>query len=206
MMDQNLRAARSDAHTWQADARSRLTDPPTADDLDRARLEQLGQTCPGAQMAGAVLSITGWPPVAIDPDRPQEPSSGPLTTPGEVWHHYRHRNADGAGLRLGSQPGGVSLVAVHGTAKAWSDWYAEHAVEASKARYEDGSGKVTSYRDAGRFTRRSAGSPRRRPSGRQGSRSAGSSSTRRPRRCAHVTSALARLGGWCGPTRPATAG
>jgi len=37
------------------------------------------------------------------------------------------------------------------TAKAWRDWYAEHAVEASTARYEDGSGTVTSYRDAGRF-------------------------------------------------------
>ena len=43
-------------------------------------------------------------------------------------------------------------MAVHGTAKAWSNWYAEHAVETSTARYDDGSGTpVTTYRDAGRF-------------------------------------------------------
>jgi len=50
-----------------------------------------------------------------------EPSSAPLTTPAQVWGHYRHRNADGAGLDLGRQPGGVVVVAVHATRQAWTD-------------------------------------------------------------------------------------
>jgi len=105
---------------------------------------------PGADISAALLSVTGWAALPLGDDL-QQPSGDPLVSYAAIYEHYRNRHRDGAGLVLGAKPG-ATLVAVHGTAKAWSDWYAEHAVEASKARHEDGSGKVTSYRDAGRFT------------------------------------------------------
>ena len=129
------------------DARNRPPEQLAAVDLDRERVRALGS--PGADISAALLSVTGWVALPLGDDL--QPSGSPLSTYQAVYEHYRNRHRDGAGLVLGEHPG-ATLVAVHGTAKSWRDWYAEHAVEASKARYEDGSGKVTSYRDAGRFT------------------------------------------------------
>ncbi len=119
MSETVVNEAKSDALRWAADARNRVDQPPpTPDELDRERLAGLAASCPAARLAGAVV---GWPVVPLDPDTLQ-PSSGPLTTHGEVFQHYRHRRDDGAGLVLGEQPGGVVLVAQHATARAWQQW------------------------------------------------------------------------------------
>ncbi len=145
MSETVVNEAKSDALRWQADARNRPPEQPAADDLDRERVRALGS--PGADTAAAVLSVTGWHPTPLGDE--QQPSGDPLASCEAIHAHYRNRHSDGAGLVLGEQPG-ATLVAVHGTAKAWRDWYAVNAVETSKARYDDGSGKVTSYRDMGR--------------------------------------------------------
>ncbi|MBA2768499.1 MAG: hypothetical protein H0U35_05100 [Sporichthyaceae bacterium] len=148
--EQTIIDARSDALRWQADARNRAGESaPSSDELDRERVWALGSA--GAHVADALLAITGWPPVALDADT-LAPSSAPLTTPAQVWGHYRHRNADGTGLVLGRQPGGAVVVAMRGTAKSWADWCAEHAVASSAPRFEDGSGPaMRSYKDLGHF-------------------------------------------------------
>ena len=146
MSETVVNEAKSDALRWRADARNRTGDPLAADDLDRERVRALGS--PGADTAAALLSVTGWAALPLGDD--QQPVGDPLASYAAIHAHYRNRHRDGAGLVLGEQPG-ATLVAVRGTASAWRDWYAEHAVEASRARYEDGSGKVTTYRDAGRF-------------------------------------------------------
>jgi len=133
---QTVLAARSDALAWQAAARNRTGQPPpSADELDRERVQALPY--PAARVAAALLSSTGWPPVPLDPDT-LAPSAGPLTSHGEVYRHYRHRASDGCGLQLGAQPGGAVLVAVTGIGKAWADWVADAATERTQRRDEDG--------------------------------------------------------------------
>jgi len=140
--------AKSDALQWAADARNRVGgQPPSAEDTHREAARALGS--PGAAVAVATLATTGWAAVPLGDD--QQPVGDPLPSYAAIHAHYRNRHHDGAGIELGAKPA-ATLVAVHGTAKAWSDWYAEAAVESSKARYEDGSGKLTTYRDAGRFS------------------------------------------------------
>jgi len=147
--EQVISEALNDARLNQAAARNRPAEPVMTDELDTARLGVLGRTSPGAAVAGALLSCTGWPPVALDVDT-GKPSSPPLDTPGAIWQHYRHRAGDGAGLLVGDKPGGAVLVAVTGTAKAWTSWLAEKGVERTVPRYDDGSGApVVTYRELG---------------------------------------------------------
>jgi len=147
MSETVVNEAKADAMKWAADARQRAGEPPTAEELDRERVRALRSA--GADTAAAVLSVTGWAALPLGDDL--TPSAAPLDTFAEIHRHYRNRHSDGAGIVLGERPA-ATLVAVRGSASAWRDWYAEHAIESSKARFEDGSGKVTSYRDAGRFS------------------------------------------------------
>jgi len=150
--EQVISEALNDARLNQAAARNRPAEPVMTDELDTQRLGVLGRTSPGAAVAGALLSCTSWPPVALDVDTGKA-SSPPLDTPGAIWQHYRHRHGDGAGLLLGEKPGGAVVAAVTGTAKAWTSWLAEKGVERTVPRYDDGSGApVVTYRELGDFS------------------------------------------------------
>jgi len=151
MTETVVNEAKSDALQWASAARNRPDSPLSADDLDKERAQQLPS--PGGRTASALLATCGWPVVPLDPDT-QEPSSGPLTTQREVFGHYRHRGADGAGLTLGTQPGGVVLVAVTGTTSAWRAWCADVATERIVRRDEEGRpvGEERSYRSLGWFS------------------------------------------------------
>jgi len=141
--------ARSDVLAWAADARNRPGEPPSSNEVDRARLDRLAETCPAARVAGAILGISGVAPVAVDADSPTMASSAPLTSIGEVFSHYRHKGADGAGLALGPRPSGVSVVAVCGSPAAWATFMVENAVV--ERRDFDGRVAVNRvYRDHGR--------------------------------------------------------
>jgi len=149
MTEQTIISARSDAMAWQAAAANRPAETVSPAEFDQLRLDRLAETCPAARVAGAILGISGVAPVATDPDNPTEAVSAPLTTVGEVWGHYRHRNADGAGIQLGANAGGKSVVAVHGAPAAWSTFMVEHAV----VERRDFDGRVAEnriYRDCGR--------------------------------------------------------
>ncbi len=140
--------ARSDALAWQAAARNRHgSDEPTTDEVDRDRARSLG--CPGADVAVALLSVTGWAPIPLGDDL--APSGGPLGTYGDIHKHFRQRHADGVGLELGAKPGGVVLVAVHGTAKAWADWTSDVAVDRDVRNYEGRTSETATYKNIGRF-------------------------------------------------------
>lgn len=146
MTERVVSEARSDALKWQAQASSRPAEPLDPEQADRDRARALGS--PGADVAAALLAVTGWAPIPLGDDL--RPSGAPLTTYGDVHAHYRNRHGDGTGLALGVYPGAV-LVAVHGTATAWRAWTADVAVERSRGRYEDGSAPLAAGRDLGRF-------------------------------------------------------
>ncbi len=95
----------------------------------------------------------GWPVVALDAGDALTASSKPLTSTREVWSHYRHRNSDGAGLLLGQQPGGVTLVAVTGTGQSWTAWTGDVGV-VREQREHDGrnTAEVAGYREFGRYS------------------------------------------------------
>ncbi|MBA3620034.1 MAG: hypothetical protein H0W56_10675 [Acidothermales bacterium] len=143
------RAARADALIWQSEARNRHDPPPSTEEVDRLRLDELAYRCPAAKVAGALLGVSGLPPVATDPDAPTTASSGPLSTSAEVFAHYRNRNADGVGLQLGAAPGGRTVVGVRGTPTAWSAFMAERAV-VERRTFEGQVAVNRLHRDAGR--------------------------------------------------------
>ncbi|MDP9397745.1 MAG: hypothetical protein M3P96_07945, partial [Actinomycetota bacterium] len=68
--------------------------------------------------------------------------------------HYRANAADGAGLPLGRQPNGSTLVAVRATPESWRAWLAAEGTE--RRELVDDNGRVTgesvTYRHAGRHT------------------------------------------------------
>ena len=147
VVDDDVAVARAAATTWQAAARNR-TDAPDADALAREAVASLRS--PGASTASALLSLTGWAPVALDDDL--SPSSGALASLDGVFSHYRNRHADGAGLELGEKPGGTVLVAVTGTAKAWEGWRDDVAVIRVRRNFGDGrSAEDVSLKDLGAF-------------------------------------------------------
>ena len=149
MLEQTIIDARSAAYAWAADARNRAGEPPAPDEVDRAKLDRLAETCPAARVAGALVGISAVAPVATDPDSPTKAVSGPLTTLGEVWGHYRHRNADGVGIQLGANAGGRTVVAIHGSPAAWSAFMVANAT----VERRDFDGRVAEnriYRDCGR--------------------------------------------------------
>jgi len=148
VFDDSCAAARADALTWQSEARNRAVEP-TQDELDRGRLDRLAQRCPAAQVAAAVLGVSGLPSVAVDADDPTIATSAPMRTLAAVLAHYRHRGADGAGLPLGVRRGGLSVVAVRGIPAVWSAFMAAHA----EVQRRDFDGRVAEnrvYRDCGR--------------------------------------------------------
>lgn len=146
-IDRDVATARSEAMTWQAAARNR-TDAPDRDSLDREAVASLGS--PGADVAAAMLAVAGWPAVALDDAL--SPSSAPLATFADVFDHYRNRHRDGAGLPLGAKAGGVVVVAVTGTAKAWEGWRDAVAVIRVRRDFGDGrSAEDVSLKDLGRF-------------------------------------------------------
>jgi len=125
--------------------------PLSTDELAKERALQLPSV--GGRTASALVAITGWPVVPLDPDT-LEPSAGPLTSQIAVFGHFRNRGADGAALQLGEQPGGTTLVAVAGTTSAWLDWCANVGTERSVRRDEEGRpvGEERGYRPLGKFS------------------------------------------------------
>ncbi|MBA2700040.1 MAG: hypothetical protein H0U61_14975, partial [Nocardioidaceae bacterium] len=146
-VERDVAAARFEAMGWQAAARNRA-DTPDPDTLDREAVASLGS--PGASTASALLSLTGWPAIALDDAL--SPSSAPLATAAAVFEHYRNRHHDGAGLELGVKPGGVFAVAVTRTAKAWEGWRDDVAVVRVHRDFGDSrSAEDVSLRDLGAF-------------------------------------------------------
>ncbi len=127
--DQTIADARSDALTWQSDARNRVGTPaPTPEALAQERLTALAASCPAAGVAAAVVAVNGWPVQPLDPDT-LDPSAAPLDTPVSLFAHFRHRRDDAVGLALGQMPGGVTLVAQRATATAWAAWQRAEGAE-----------------------------------------------------------------------------
>jgi len=81
--------AKSDAFTWQADARHRGDSLLAPEDMYREAARSLGS--PGAATAVAILATTGLPPVPLGDDL--EASAGPLSTFQAVHEHYRARHS-----------------------------------------------------------------------------------------------------------------
>ncbi len=154
-MDASSEAAIRDARTR---ALIRLEEPqrtPHDGDPDspaRRRLAALARVSPGPGTASGLLATSNMYVVALDADT-LEPTSAPFPSFSAAADHFSLRPYDGAGLQLGAQPGGGTLVACRATAAGWAAWLAENGTEAHEREDDNGRTVDRSYRDPGRHAR-----------------------------------------------------
>ena len=152
--------ASSEAAIREARTRSliRLEEPqrtPHDGDPDspaRRRLATLARVGPGPGTADGLLAASNLNVLALDSDT-LEPTSTPFPSFAAAADHFSLRPHDGAGLQLGTQPGGSTLLAVRATAAGWSAWLAENGTESREREDDNGRRVDRSYRDPGRHAR-----------------------------------------------------
>ncbi len=145
-----------------ADARARAlaadtyqTGPGDPDAATRESLRRLGTASVGAAMSEALLAVSANAYVVpIDPSS-LTATAEPFESYEDALAHFVRVHADGAGLLLGRQRDGATLVAIKATQQGWRDWLAAEAVE--EREVSDSEGRHVrvdrSYRDLPAYVR-----------------------------------------------------